>query len=64
MSAFQIRTVSVRRRVDESGLIAEIIGLKGGEAFHIFRLRQLLKHVLMLNLKYLFVIYLIQVEGG
>jgi len=40
---FTTRTVGVKRRTDESDSIAEIMGLKGGEAPDIFRLRQLSK---------------------
>jgi len=53
LNAFYTRTASIRRRTDESDSIAEIMGLKGGEAPDIFRLRQLSKKnyfvVLMLN---------------
>jgi hypothetical protein len=52
--------VGERKGTDESDSIAEIIGVKGGEAPDIFRLRQLSKKdcfvVLMLNWECLFAV--------
>ena len=41
LDAFYTRTAGVRRRTDESDFIAEIIGLKGGEALYLFKMSQL-----------------------